>query len=283
MTAYSNLKTIPGALETLIKAGSTSWKKPGTVLPDAGFSIDRVQTDPKQYAAFCKMFGYSGEKVPSTYWHIRLFSIRALLGAHPQAPFPMPGMVHLTDEIQQMDVIHPNDNLRMECKFGQLLHHDKGTAFETLTTLYKGSRPVWRENAVNLYFGKKGLGQKDVFNPSIEVPEPKDPQNWELGTMLGIEYAQISGDYNPIHLHTLTAKAMGFPRHLIHGWYSVNRTLARRQERITQPHELFVAFKKPLFIPGKVTSNIHDGEKSITFEVVDTKEGFPHLKGYLKY
>ena len=36
----------------------------------------------------------------------------------------------------------------------------------------------------------------------------------------------MSGDVNPIHLHALTARAMGFPRAIAHGMWTYARTLA---------------------------------------------------------
>ena len=69
---------------------------------------------------------------------------------------------------------------------------------------------------VFLYKGKEGIG--NVF----EMQQPVLSENcikksWSLHQTLGFEYAQASGDFNPIHLHTIPAKLFGFPKHLIIG------------------------------------------------------------------
>jgi hypothetical protein len=75
----------------------------------------------------------------------------------------------------------------------------------------------------------------------------------------------------------------GFPRHIIHGWYSLNRCVAPFEDIITGTHELYVSFKKPLYLPGNVVARSQKNEKEILFDVINAKEGYPHLKGFLKF
>lgn len=276
------LQQLPGSVETLLRAGMTGLKKPGTALPEKGYTVSGVGVDPKQFDAFCTMFGFSKSFVPSTYWHIRLFGLRALLASHPDAPFPLPGMVHLSDQIIQYSPISPEDTLEVTCKFGRLLAHDKGTAFETLTTLHREGEKVWEENAANLYLGKKKLASEPVESIQIEVETPAEQLTWDLDDTMGFKYARVSGDYNPIHLHAVGAKIMGFPKHLIHGWFTLNKTLSTEQEWLGRPHELYVSFKKPFFLPGSANSRLAWTDNVLNFETLNAKEGYPHIKGYLK-
>lgn len=276
------LKNLPNSIETLLRASVTSFKKPGNGVPDKGYSYEGVSVDKKQYASYCKMFGFSGENVPSPYWYIRLFSLKSLLMAHPDAPFPMPGMVHLIDEIHQYDAISPNDSLDVTCQFGRLISHDKGTILEIITQLRREEKIVWEEKNYNLYMGKKDIGQPADPSPAIDISAPDQTYEWSLPSGLGLEYAKMSGDFNPIHLHDVGAKLLGFPKHLIHGWYSLNRAVAPIQSSLENAHELYVAFKKPLFLPGKVVSRTQTQGNSILFDVINEKEGFPHLKGFVK-
>lgn len=276
------LQDVPSSIETLLRASLTGLKKPGNKLPEKGYTIEGLTIDKKQFAAYCKMFGFEGSTVPSAYWYIRLFSLQSLLLAHPDAPFPMPGMVHLSCEIKQYDTIYPSDKLDATCKFGKLIQHDKGTAVEIIVTLKRHDKVVWEEKNINLYMGKKGLGEPADEKPAIEITEADRTLPWSLGTNLGLEYAKVSGDYNPIHLHTLGAKVLGFPKHLIHGWYSLSRAIAPIQSSMKGAHELYVSFKKPLFLPGKVVSRTQETSDTIFFDVINETEGYPHLKGYVK-
>jgi hypothetical protein len=282
MTTLFPLSSIPGSVETLLRASITGIKKPGKILPDKGYTLSGISADKSQLEAFCKMFGFSTAHVPSTYWHIRLFSVRILLASHPDAPFPLPGMVHLSDSIRQFDTIYPDDQLDVSCRFGKLLAHEKGTAFETLTELRRGNQLVWQENAVNLYLGKKDLANDPVSSPALDIEQVDHQASWQLPEQLGLKYARVSGDFNPIHLHAIGARLFGFPKHLIHGWYGLNRSIAPFQDRMAVPHELYVSFKKPLFLPGNVVAEAEIKDEKIIFEAKNAEEGYPHLKGFLK-
>ncbi len=276
------LKKAPSSIETLLRASLTGIKKPGDRLPEKGYSYAGLTVDKKQYAAFCKMFGYSESTVPSVYWYIRLFSMQTLLMAHPDAPFPMPGMVHLSFKINQFSTIYPSEKLDAEVKFGRLIQHDKGTGVETIMSLSRLGTTVWEQRNINLYLGKKGLGEEAEEKPEIEIEDPDYSSGWSLNSKTAIDYAKVSGDYNPIHLHNITAKLFGFPKQIVHGWYTLGRAAAVSESDIKGIHELYGAFKKPLFLPSKVTHRTQEADGTTFFDVINEKEGYPHLKGYIK-
>jgi acyl dehydratase len=89
--------------------------------------------------------------------------------------------------------------------------------------------------------------QADATPPAL-VREAR----WQLPAQLGRDYAKASGDFNPIHLHALTAKAFGFPRAIAHGMWTLARTLAA-----LQPSKQLAAanvhgdFKSPMLLPGR--------------------------------
>ena len=62
----------------------------------------------------------------------------------------------------------------------------------------------------------------------------------------------MSGDHNPIHLYPLTAKALGFPRQIAHGMWSLARCVAALENRLPDAVRVDVAFKKPILLPGSV-------------------------------
>ena len=75
----------------------------------------------------------------------------------------------------------------------------------------------------------------------------------------GRAYAAVSGDVNPIHLHALSAKAMGFPRAIAHGMWTAARTLAALGPRgTTGPSSSHVWFAKPVFLPSTVELVVDD-------------------------
>lgn len=97
---------------------------------------------------------------------------------------------------------------------------------------------------------------------------------------LGRRYASASGDYNPIHLYSPTARLLGFRRQVVHGMWSKARCVAALQPGLgTDRCRIEVAFKTPVFLPADVS--LHHGEtgQSLDFELRDTAGEKPHLRG----
>ena len=89
----------------------------------------------------------------------------------------------------------------------------------------------------------------------------------------------MSGDRNPIHLYPLTAKALGFPRHIAHGMWSLARCVAALENRLPDAVTVEVGFKKPIFLPGTVAFGVDPTDDDLAFALTSPKDGSPHLVG----
>ena len=102
---------------------------------------------------------------------------------------------------------------------------------------------------------------------------------WRLEGDLGRRYAAVSGDRNPIHLYALTAKALGFKRQIAHGMWSKARCVAALENRLPDAVTVEVAFRKPIFLPGKVAFGSVQTDEGFAFVLRDPRSGAPHLQG----
>ena len=75
---------------------------------------------------------------------------------------------------------------------------------------------------------------------------------WRLPGDLGRRYAAVSGDRNPIHMHALTAKPLGFPAAIAHGMWTKARALAALESRLPDAFAADVRFRRPILLPAKV-------------------------------
>nr|WP_255526861.1 MaoC/PaaZ C-terminal domain-containing protein [Photobacterium sp. BZF1] len=95
------------------------------------------------------------------------------------------------------------------------------------------------------------------------VDEGGQPPAWNkrdkltLTPQIARGYAAVSGDYNPIHLHWLTAKPFGFKAPIIHGMYSVARMFSAIDGPI---HQAEFTFRRPAFLPSTATLEAREGE-----------------------
>jgi acyl dehydratase len=99
---------------------------------------------------------------------------------------------------------------------------------------------------------------------------------------IGRRYASVSGDINPIHMHSLSAKLFGFPSAIAHGMWLKARCLAALEGELPDALTVEVAFKLPLLLPAKVAFADWPAGGGRDFAVHDARKGKPHLTGSLR-
>jgi hypothetical protein len=151
-----------------------------------------------------------------------------------------------------------------------------------------GDELVWEESSTNL---SRGKGAGDGSGAPAAVSEPEIPPTdelpatatWRCPGDLGRRYGSVSGDLNPIHVHSLTARLFGFPSAIAHGMWTKARCLAALGPRLPAAYTVAVAFRKPIRLPATVqfaeAAGPGPGRGTIAFGVRDAKRATPHLDG----
>ena len=91
------------------------------------------------------------------------------------------------------------------------------------------------------------------------------------GGDLGRRYAAVSGDRNPIHMHSLSAKALGFPGAIAHGMWTKARCLAALESRLPDAFTVEVRFRRPIVLPARVEFGSAAEGEEIRFVVREPK------------
>jgi acyl dehydratase len=219
-----------------------------------GFALTRppvaVERDHvERYAVLC---GFPvKDTVPLTYPHMLAQPLHLAILTDPRFPAAPMGMVHLENSISQHRPIAVGETLSVEVAVGSPQPHPVGTAWRLTSTLRaSGSEEVvWESVSTYLRRGKRNPDA--AWASDLEEVPPSGPV-FPLKADLGRKYAAISGDYNPIHLTALTAKALGFPRQIAHGMWTKARCVAMLENRLPDAVRVDVAFKKPVFLPSSV-------------------------------
>jgi len=135
---------------------------------------------------------------------------------------------------------------------------------------------VWEETSSYL---RRGRGDADAPSGATFPDAPAHGITWQLPADLGRRYAAVSGDANPIHLYPVTAKALGFPRQIAHGMWTMARSVAALENRLPDAVRVEVAFKKPVLLPGRVAFGTTPLDDGCAFSLSDPRNGAPHLAG----
>ncbi len=264
----------------------------GKEIPEIELELPGVQADPDQVAAYAKVCGFGlRDHLPPTYPHVLAFPLHMAVMADGGFPFGAVGLVHVENRIVQHRRIGVGEELTLHVRPTKLQSHPKGQTFSLLTEASVDGETAWESTSTMLRRrpssvpsnANHGSGEMAPNGDSLaEAGDGRAEAEWRLGGDLGRRYAAVSGDRNPIHMHSLSAKALGFPRAIAHGMWMKARCLAALESVLPDAFAVEVRFRKPILLPAKVefASTANGGE--IDFAVRDAKRGTPHLDGHVE-
>jgi acyl dehydratase len=222
------------------------------------------------------------DAVPLTYPHLLAFPLHLAILTDPTFPFPAIGAVHLRNSITAWRPLAIGETVSVTARADEVQAHPKGPIVDIDVRIDAGNETIWASTST--YLGRV-RGRAEVPNGSRSPSDgpttfPPGGVTWQLPGDLGRRYAAVSRDYNPIHLHPLTARALGFPRQIAHGMWSVARCVAAVENRLPQAVTVDVTFKKPIVLPGSVRFGVDsDVDGGLLFALTSPQNGAPHLVG----
>ncbi|WP_454810856.1 MaoC/PaaZ C-terminal domain-containing protein [Paenarthrobacter nitroguajacolicus] len=240
--------------------GTSSGKKR---LPAVSHEVRGVRADVENLTAYQHLVGETAsDTLPAGYVHALAFPVSMSVMNREDFPLPLLGMIHLKNRIEQLAPIQFSEQLDIRSWAENLAGHRAGTQLNVVAEVRSGSSGdlMWR--GVSTYLAK------GVFLPGIDKPgspngafagdfSPPDPTAlWQLGLDTGRSYATVSGDFNPIHLSVLSAKALGLRGSIAHGMYLASRALADVGAVKSDSFTWDVAFEAPVFLPARVALDI---------------------------
>lgn len=251
ITDWHTLDREPG-LPGLYARAATRRKITGSTLPDTGLRC-WVDVDAKRLAAYRSVCGFADNGLlPPTYPHILAFALQMQLLTAKAFPFPLLGLIHLSNRISVLRPLGGVNRVRIGVRVENLQPHAKGATFDLLTTLDDQLGPLWEAQSRMLCRGVKLEGEP-VEEEWTTSQAQSEVTRWKAPTDIGRHYAKVSGDYNPIHLSAASAKLFGFPTAIAHGLWIKARTLAALAEHLpTANIEIAVQFRKPVRLPSEV-------------------------------
>jgi acyl dehydratase len=262
------------AAATVVRRGS------GEVPTDLTLELPDVAIDPAHLAAYAKVCRFRlRDELPATYLHVVAFPLHLALMSDGRFPFGAVGLIHVANRIVLHRPVRLDERLAMRVHATALEPHARGRAFTIVSEASAGDEVVWTDETTIL---KRESANGDRA-PRSEALEPlPESARWRLPGDLGRRYASVSGDRNPIHMHDVAAKLLGFPRTIAHGMWTKARCLAALESRLPRAFAVEARFRKPVLLPSTVTFAAADDDGgTIRFAVRTARDGAPHLDGRL--
>ncbi len=263
------------AAATVVRRGS------GEIPADLALELPGVAIDPGHLAAYAKVCRFRlRDELPATYLHVVAFPLHLALMSDGRFPFGAVGLIHVANRIVQHRPVRLDERLAMRVHATALEPHARGRAFTIVSEACAGDEVVWTDETTIL----KREAKNGDRGPRSEAPPapPAESARWRLPGDLGRRYASVSGDRNPIHMHDVPAKLLGFPRMIAHGMWTKARCLAALESRLPRAFAVEARFRKPVLLPSTVTFGAADEDGgAIRFAVGAARDGAPHLDGRL--
>jgi acyl dehydratase len=111
---------------------------------------------------------------------------------------------------------------------------------------------------------EKGDGSAKKEQPSVPV-DAEEVAHFEVGPWAGLDFAKLTGDFNPIHWIPPAARASGFKNVILHGFGTMARTIEGLNRSVLAGDPLKLKkwscrFTKPLVLPAKASLFVRGNE-----------------------
>lgn len=275
------LPELPGVGAMIARAAATSFGRPGAEqgILQRSVAVEGYLSDPERLAAYARVCGFTlRDELPATWLHVLTFPLQAWLMSRQDFPFALAGILHVSNDMTLHRAVTGDEPLALEVEARNVRPHRKGVTFDMCGTAHVGDELVWEGVSVYLAGGKKMPGEPEP-GLRLEAPEAATSQRWSLPADLGRQYAKVSGDVNPIHLHPLGSRIFGLKRPIIHGMWTHARAMAALQGRIGEAHRIQVQFTKPLSLPGRANFCVVESDGQARFAVMNSDGSKPYLIG----
>jgi len=254
-------------------------------LPTTRITLSNMTADPKKVEKYSEICGFEqgNKQLPMTFPHLLAFPLHLELMLLRDFPFAVMGMVHVRNEISQHRAIKIFETMDITCYFSDIRTTEKGYDIDIKTDIHIAGEVVWESISTNLVRKKTNIAPAAKKNETNTLPDYPNKEFWKLSTDLGRRYALISGDSNPIHLFSMSAKLFGFKGHIAHGMWSKARMVAALYNKLdSEACKVVVDFKLPIFLPTSIQLNHELNDKTIEFDLRDQSGIKPHLKGTIE-
>lgn len=251
--SFQELPKIHTTYANVIKSLIPSRDSHAPQLPCLTYEVPNLVIDRSNLAKYRKVCGFVKDgRVPATYFAVLSQTLQMNMMAKPEFPFAMLGLIHLHNTVTQYRPIYDTEAVRLSVTLGNLQSHNKGQQFDFSTQVFVDEMLVWE--GVSTYLSRQKM-PKSAKKP-IKSSDTKFPIKGNTHKIIAVDedigrrYAFVSGDFNLIHLHPLSAKAFGYPKAIAHGMWSKAKVLSCL--KLPERYRCEIHFKAPIFLPSVV-------------------------------
>lgn len=249
-SANPSLPRVPVSLARAV----APWKRAAsatTELPQRQAVVTGFRPDRGRLADYRTLMGSQAD-LPMLYPQLDLTALHLDLISAWSFPVRAMGLIHPGFVIEVLDELPAEGPWDLRVWISGARHVRSGLEFDLGGEISSGGRVCWRSRAVTLSRSRTASGAEESTSPRLDLAGP-----WPHEQVLpapegtGRAYARVSGDVNPIHMHAVSARLLGFRRPIAHGWWIAGRSAAALgADEAVAGRTLEIGFRRPVELPS---------------------------------
>lgn len=214
-------------------------------------SVEELKIDPLHLQHYQKVCGITQtQSTPILYPHAMLGKLHLHIMSQPSFPLKLIGSVHKSNEVTQIRALKLDEIYHAKSWIDATRFAQKGIEFDLKTQILFQDEVIWAETSTYFKRQKNPIDDDFPTQYTFEKEFKKDLiAQWYLAPNLGMQYARVCHDYNPIHINRYLAKLFGFKRNIVHGFCLAAQMVDKTIENQTTVQLLF---KGPSFLDHNV-------------------------------
>ncbi|XP_052774196.1 3-hydroxyacyl-thioester dehydratase X-like [Mya arenaria] len=244
-----------------------------------------------QYKALCG-YGGHGHGVPVCYAETIFFKLLATLVASDRFCLSPLGLIHIAQTIKQHESLGRflDKELFAEVAVVEYRKGEKGVEVDfRLRLMASRTYCVWEGLTTCLSRSHDRAARSRPLEPEDNIHQYSE--DIPVADDCGVNYARLTGDWNPHHLYRWSAWLLGYKRPIAHGIWTLSRAIASLEKHSSSDsvkQEVRCTFKGPLYMPGRMRVQFEDPSYAQTTSgcrllVSNPDTGEPHVEGVIKY
>jgi acyl dehydratase len=248
-----------------------------------------ISVDNAHYGKYCNEVEWPvSERMHPLYLQMLSLPLQMQCLLDKQSPFPLLGLIHSGNRVSVLLSCDLSEPFECRVRFHDVNPHSRGWEVEVLLEAYQAGQLVYK--AISSYLVKvKAVHVAPRTIHSEVVESCNSEEKVTIGEALlpaetGRRYAALSGDFNPIHLSTLSAKLFGFKKPIAHGMFTLARAISAYTANQENPNALEInrvdcRFKKPVFLPNTIVFQQHcETDSSVKIDVTNARKTSTHIE-----
>jgi acyl dehydratase len=197
----------------------------GVPTPRTTYVLDRI--DPNQLRRYRQALGFRDDGIPLTYYYLLAQRAHVATMLDDAFPFRLPGTVHTENALRALAEPLRDVPLVLATTVTIRPPADNGAVVAELDTVARQQDTVifTCRSTYLVVRGQRRQGRARQDAKALPVLT-----GWRIPRGMGRAYARISGDWNPIHLWTWSARLMGMKRPIIQGMHTLARACAELEQ-----------------------------------------------------